>query len=160
MSNNEVRIYTDGSCKPNPGKGGYAALIISDGEEIEITGSDPRSTNNRMEMTAALMALRQLPDGASARVFSDSELLVLGAKERLAKWKQNGWRTAHRKPVENRELWELLDAEFVRLEVKWEWVRGHDRHPENDRVDALAGEAAERQAGVTCERRALGTLAA
>jgi ribonuclease HI len=140
----EVKIYTDGGCNPNPGPGAWAALLVfvspSTGEivEKEIFGYCPATTNNRMEMMAAIMALETLNRECHAMIWSDSILLVKGAREWLEKWKANGWRKGS---VKNRDLWERLDATQARHHVKWHWVKGHNGHRENERVDELCTQA-------------------
>ena len=139
-----VTVYTDGACLGNPGPGGWAALLIADGETRELSGYEPQTTNNRMELRAAVEALRALPDGTEIDLHTDSQYLRTGMSEWLARWKRNGWRTADRKPVKNVDLWQDLDALAARHVVRWHWVRGHCGHPENERCDALANEAIRR----------------
>jgi ribonuclease HI len=137
-------IYTDGSCLGNPGPGGYAALIVTHEGEQEITGNEPDTTNNRMELLAAISALEALPTALPATIFSDSEYVVKGMNEWVTKWKAKGWRTAQKKAVANVDLWQRLD-ELVSTrteKTRWQWVRGHDGHAENERVDQLASEQA------------------
>jgi ribonuclease HI len=131
-------VFTDGACIGNPGPGGYAALIlIGDAEQI-ISGRDPNTTNNRMELMAAIRALEALPSGIPAVVHSDSQYVVKGITEWLPGWKRRGWRTGDKKPVLNQPLWERLDALSAEREVTWTWVRGHAGHEQNERVDGLA----------------------
>jgi ribonuclease HI len=139
-----VTIYTDGACLGNPGPGGWGAIVASDGEEREISGYEPATTNNRMELRAAVEALQSLEDGAEVDLHTDSQYLRNGMNEWLARWKRNGWRTADKKPVKNVDLWQELDALASRHVVRWHWVRGHCGHPENERCDALANEAIRR----------------
>jgi len=139
-----VTIYTDGACLGNPGPGGWAALLVADGEAREISGYEPQTTNNRMELRAAVEALRALEDGTEVDLHTDSQYLRNGMNEWLARWKRNGWRTADKKPVKNTDLWEELDALARRHVVRWHWLRGHAGHPENERCDALANEAIRR----------------
>jgi ribonuclease HI len=134
----QILIYTDGSCAGNPGAGGYAALIVTNGVEQVVTGQNPATTNNRMEMTAAIKALEALAVNAQATLHSDSEVVIKGMNEWLPKWKVKGWRGATRKPVSNRDLWEQLDKLNSERLITWTWVRGHNGHAENERVDALA----------------------
>jgi ribonuclease HI len=137
-------IYTDGACLGNPGPGGWAALITDDGPPREISGYEPQTTNNRMELRAAVEALRTIPDGSEVDLHTDSQYLRNGMSEWLARWKRNGWRTADKKPVKNVDLWQDLDALAQRHVVRWHWVRGHCGQPENERCDELANEAIRR----------------
>jgi len=139
-----VTIYTDGACLGNPGPGGWAALLVADGSPREISGYESQTTNNRMELRAAVEALRALADGTEVDLHTDSQYLRNGMNEWLARWKRNGWRTADKKPVKNVDLWEDLDALAQRHVVRWHWVRGHSGHPENERCDVLANEAIRR----------------
>lgn len=142
-------IYTDGACLGNPGPGGYAALIITADGEREITGRERATTNNRMEMTAAIKALEALPPGLSAIVHSDSQYLVKGMTEWLVGWKRRGWQTAQKKPVLNQPLWMRLDELAMARPVQWSWVRGHAGHEHNERVDGLANAEAMKAAAGT-----------
>ncbi len=135
-------IYTDGSCLGNPGPGGWGA-ILRDGEDRELSGGEPETTNNRMEMTAAILALEALDRPRSIRLHTDSKYVMDGIKHWMPNWKRNGWRRANRKPVKNVDLWHRLDAAIGRHDVSWFWVKGHSGHPENERADALALAAAE-----------------
>jgi ribonuclease HI len=135
-------IYTDGSCLGNPGPGGWGA-ILRGGEDRELSGGEPETTNNRMEMTAAIAALEALDRPRSIRLHTDSKYVMDGIKHWMPNWKRNGWRTANRKPVKNVDLWQRLDAAVGRHDVSWFWVKGHSGHPENERADALALAAAE-----------------
>ncbi len=137
-----AEIFTDGACLNNPGPGGYAALIRIDGQERTVVGKEPHTTNNRMELTAVIAALRDLPSDIAATVFSDSQYVIKGMTTWLAGWKAKGWRKADRKPVENVDLWKTLDDLARDRVIQWEWVRGHNGHPENERVDQLANEQA------------------
>jgi ribonuclease HI len=134
-----MTVYTDGACSGNPGPGGWAAILI-DGDEIrEIWGSEPSTTNQRMELRAALEGLRAAPSGRPVELHSDSAYLVNCFRDRwYERWQRNGWRNAQRKPVENRDLWEALLAETGRRRVTWHKVAGHSGHPLNTRVDRLA----------------------
>lgn len=138
-------IFTDGACIGNPGPGGYAALVRQGELKAIIVGGEPHTTNNRMEMMAAIKALESLPEGAVAEVHSDSQYLVKGAAEWLPGWKAKGWRTASRASVRNQDLWLVIDALSISRSVTWQWVRGHAGHPENEYVDGLANAEAERQ---------------
>jgi ribonuclease HI len=133
-----VTIYTDGACSGNPGPGGWAALLIYDGREKELSGGEPATTNNRMELTAAIMALEALTRPCTVDLFTDSQYVRHGITQWLRNWKTRGWRTADKKPVKNEDLWRRLDEARTRHEVKWHWVRGHADDPLNHRVDALA----------------------
>ncbi len=134
----EVTVYTDGACEGNPGPGGYAAIIDRNGKRTEITGSERQTTNNRMELLAVITALRALEEPSSVRVVTDSQYVANGMKSWIHSWQRKGWKTASGTPVKNRDLWQELDALAGRHRVRWEWVRGHKGHPENERADALA----------------------
>ncbi|MCX8072197.1 MAG: ribonuclease HI [Candidatus Binatia bacterium] len=133
-----VRVYTDGACSGNPGPGGWAAVLVSGPHRREISGFEPETTNNRMELRAAIEALRLLKRPAMVDVYTDSEYLRQGMREWLPRWKVNGWRTANRRPVKNADLWRELDRLCARHRVRWHWLRGHAGHPENERCDRLA----------------------
>jgi ribonuclease HI len=134
----KVEIFTDGACRGNPGPGGWAALLRTGDKEREISGGEAHTTNNRMELRAAIEALNALKRPCLVELHSDSQYVRDGITRWIHGWQRNGWRTADRKPVKNADLWqELLDAE-ARHDVKWHWVKGHSGHPENDRVDELA----------------------
>lgn len=135
-----VHIYTDGGCEPNPGVGGWAAVLLFKGKEREIFGGAVASTNNRMELTAAIEALRTLKRPCSVVMHTDSQYVQRGVTEWMAKWKRRNWRSTTG-PVKNRDLWEALDAELQRHRVQWKWVRGHAGDIYNERCDELAGEA-------------------
>jgi ribonuclease HI len=140
-----VEIFTDGACRGNPGPGGWAALIRSGTREKEISGGEPQTTNNRMELTAAIEALNALKRPCHVELHTDSNYVRDGITKWIRSWQRNGWRTADRKPVKNADLWQqLLDA-ASRHQVEWHWVKGHSGHPENDRVDALACAEADAQ---------------
>ena len=133
-----VEIFTDGACRGNPGPGGWGALLRTGGKERELSGGEDLTTNNRMELTAAIRALEALTKPCRVKLHTDSQYVRDGITKWIHGWRRNGWRTADRKPVKNAELWqELLDA-AERHRIEWHWVRGHSGHPENDRVDALA----------------------
>ena len=133
-----VEIFTDGACRGNPGPGGWAALLRTGDKEREISGGESLTTNNRMELRAAIEALNALKRPCSVEIHTDSTYVRDGIMKWIHGWKRNGWRTADKKPVKNAELWqELLEAES-RHDVRWHWVKGHSGHSENDRVDALA----------------------
>ncbi|MGZ2411524.1 ribonuclease HI [Sphingomonas sp. F9_3S_D5_B_2] len=134
----EVEIFTDGACRGNPGPGGWAALLRMGGKEREISGGETPSTNNRMELMAAIAALQALKRPCRVRLFTDSVYVRDGITKWIHGWRRNGWRTSDKKPVKNAELWQqLLDAAAPHR-IDWKWVKGHSGHPENDRVDALA----------------------
>ncbi len=134
----EVEIFTDGACKGNPGPGGWAAVIRSGAREKEISGGEALTTNNRMELLAAIRALEALTRPCRVNLYTDSVYVRDGITRWIHGWRRNGWKTAAKKPVKNAELWqELLDAATPHR-VEWHWVKGHSGHPENDRADALA----------------------
>lgn len=134
----EVEIYTDGACRGNPGPGGWGALLRSGGHCKEINGGEPQTTNNRMELTAAIEALHALKRSSSVDLYTDSQYVRRGITEWLPQWKRRGWRTAAKKPVKNADLWRLLDEAAGRHEVRWHWIKGHSGHSENERADELA----------------------
>ena len=136
-----VVIYTDGACRGNPGPGGWGALIKDGSGQWELSGAENQTTNNRMEMTAALMALKSLPDGSAADLYTDSEYVMKGLNEWLPGWKQRGWKTAAKKPVKNQDLWQALDEANARHKVRWHWVKGHAGNDGNEYVDRLANQA-------------------
>ena len=139
-----VEAFTDGACLGNPGPGGWAALLRWGGHERLLSGADPATTNNRMELMAAIEALAALKRQAPVRLSTDSQDVQRGITEWVPRWKRNGWRTADGKPVANQDLWQRLDGLVAGHSVAWEWVRGHSGHPENERVDQAARAAAER----------------
>jgi ribonuclease HI len=136
-----VEIFTDGACRGNPGPGGWAALLRYGDREKLISGAEPDTTNNRMELRAAIEALAELKRPAEVVLTTDSQYLRQGIQQWMAKWKRNGWRTASRQPVKNRDLWERLDELAARHRVQWHWVKGHSGHPENEQVDQAANQA-------------------
>ncbi|HVM36945.1 MAG TPA: ribonuclease HI [Sphingomicrobium sp.] len=133
-----VEIFTDGACRGNPGPGGWAALIRSGTREKEVSGGEPLTTNNRMELTAAIRALQALNKPCRVTLHTDSIYVRDGITKWIHGWRRNGWRTADRKPVKNAELWQELLEAVARHRIDWHWVKGHSGHAENDRVDALA----------------------
>ena len=139
----EVEIYTDGACSGNPGPGGWGVVLISGGHRRELSGGEPQTTNNRMEMTAAIKALEALKRPCRVRLHTDSVYLKDGITRWIHKWKQNGWRTANKKPVKNTELWTRLDDLLEHHDIEWLWVKGHAGHPENERADELARDGME-----------------
>jgi ribonuclease HI len=137
-----VDIFTDGACSGNPGPGGWAAILRSGRHEKEISGSEPATTNNRMELMAAIKAFDALTRPSSVTIHTDSRYVMDGLTKWIKSWKANGWRTSDKKPVKNEDLWRALDAAAERHRVAWKWVAGHSGHPENERADALARAAA------------------
>ena len=137
-----IKIYTDGSCIGNPGNGGWAAIIIKDGKKIQIKGGIKNTTNNQMELLAPIKALKKISKGNKVEFFTDSEYVKSGITEWIHNWKKNGWKTADKQPVKNKELWEeldLLNNEFV---ISWNWVKAHSTDELNNEVDLIAREAA------------------
>ncbi len=139
-----VLLFTDGACSGNPGPGGWGALLRYQGHERELSGGDPATTNNRMELLAVINGLEALKRSARVRICTDSQYVMKGITEWLPGWKRRGWKTADRQPVKNVDLWQRLEAALTAHQVEWEWVRGHDGHPENERVDQLARRAIRR----------------
>jgi len=137
----DFEIYTDGACRGNPGPGGWGVFIRHAGSEAELSGAEADTTNNRMELMAAIMALRELPAGSRAMVHTDSEYVMKGISEWLPAWKARGWKTAAKKPVKNQDLWQALDEANGRHRIEWRWVRGHAGNAGNERVDRLANAA-------------------
>ena len=138
MTSERVVIYTDGACSGNPGPGGWGAILQFSGAERELSGGEPLTTNNRMEMTAALEGLNALKRPCTVDLFTDSQYLMQGMTSWMKNWKQRGWKTADNKPVKNEDLWRSLDVAAARHQVRWHWVRGHADDALNNRVDALA----------------------
>jgi ribonuclease HI len=138
MAKERVEIYTDGACSGNPGPGGWGALLRWNGSEKEMSGGERETTNNRMEMMAAIRALESLKRTVPVDLYTDSTYVRDGITKWLPGWKSNGWRTAAKKPVKNQDLWQRLEAALQDHDVKWHWVKGHAGHPENERADALA----------------------
>ena len=140
----QVTIYTDGACSGNPGPGGWGAVLISGGHEKDLCGGEgPVTTNNRMEMMAAIMALEALKKPCRVDLHTDSQYLREGITKWMPGWKVRGWKTADRKPVKNEDLWRRLDEARARHEVIWHWVKGHSGHPLNERADVLAQQGLE-----------------
>ena len=137
----EVHIYTDGACRGNPGPGGWGALLRYNGNEKSLKGAEPDTTNNRMELMAAIVALESLTRDCDVILTTDSQYVRNGITQWLDNWKRRNWKTADRKPVKNIDLWQRLDAAASRHRVRWEWVRGHSGHPENELADQLANQA-------------------
>jgi ribonuclease HI len=138
-----VEAFTDGACLGNPGPGGWAALLRYRGVEKWLDGSERETTNNRMELMAAIAALEALKRASSVRVTTDSQYVKQGIEQWVPRWQQNGWRTADKKPVKNQDLWERLVAASAPHRVQWQWTRGHSGHAENEQVDQRARAAAE-----------------
>ncbi len=138
--NQRVTVYTDGACKGNPGPGGWGALLIYNATERELKGGEALTTNNRMELMAAIMALETLKRPCTVDLFTDSQYVRQGITSWMQGWKARGWKTADRKPVKNEDLWRRLDEARNRHDVSWHWVKGHADDPLNHRVDALANE--------------------
>lgn len=133
-----INIYTDGACSGNPGPGGWGVLVRAGEVETELSGGEPATTNNRMELLAVIEALQSFTEPVKARVYTDSQYVQKGISEWIHSWKQRGWKTAGKEPVKNEDLWRRLDALAASHTLEWHWVRGHNGHPENERVDALA----------------------
>ena len=137
-----IKIYTDGSCIGNPGKGGWAAIIFIDGKKTEIKGGKKDTTNNQMELLAPIKALNEIPKGSKVQIFTDSKYVKSGITEWIHNWKKNGWKTSDKQPVKNKELWEELDLLANEFEISWNWVKAHSTDKLNNEVDLLAREAA------------------
>ncbi|MEZ5510898.1 MAG: ribonuclease HI [Gammaproteobacteria bacterium] len=142
-----VEIYTDGACKGNPGPGGWGAVLRYKGVEKHLNGAEPDTTNNRMELSAALMALNSLKRPCKVVLTTDSEYLRKGITEWIHGWKKKGWRTASKQPVKNADLWQALDEAVARHDIEWHWVKGHSGHPENELADQLANQAIDKLLG-------------
>lgn len=140
-----VHLFTDGACSGNPGPGGWAYILRhpATGKQRELAGAERETTNNRMELIAVIRGLEALKEPAEVDIYSDSQYVLKGLKEWMDSWKKRGWRTADKKPVKNRELWEELDALKSRHTLRFHWIRGHSEHPENERCDQLAVAARE-----------------
>jgi ribonuclease HI len=138
MSEPVVEIHTDGACRGNPGPGGWGALLRANGTEKELYGGEAATTNNRMELMAAIRALEALKRPSRVKLYTDSIYVMKGITTWIHSWKRRGWRTADKQPVKNEDLWRQLDEARSKHEVEWHWVKGHAGHPENERADALA----------------------
>ncbi len=143
MDEDGVDLFTDGACSGNPGPGGWGVVLRWKDHEKELFGGEAETTNNRMELMAAIRGLESLSRGVRARLFTDSTYVRDGITTWIHKWKKNGWRTASRKPVKNVDLWQRLEAALARHTVDWHWIKGHAGHPENERADALAQRGVE-----------------
>jgi len=137
-----IKIYTDGSCLGNPGKGGWAAIIINNGKKTQIKGSKKNATNNQMELLAPIKALKKISKGSEVQIFTDSKYLKLGITEWIHNWKKNGWKTANKQKVKNKELWTELDLLTNEFKIKWCWVKAHSTDKLNNEVDLIARDAA------------------
>jgi ribonuclease HI len=133
-----IEIYTDGACSGNPGPGGWGAILRFQGREKELSGGHPETTNNQMELQAAIEALKALKEPCSVNLYTDSQYLRQGITQWIHNWKRNGWKTADKKPVKNQSLWEELDTLVQAHSITWHWLKGHAGHPENERCDELA----------------------
>ena len=140
---NSVNIFTDGACSGNPGPGGWGVLMLWGKEEKEIYGGEAETTNNRMELMAAIRGLESLKRGMKVRLYTDSTYVKDGITKWIHGWKKNGWKTAAKKPVKNQDLWQMLEKAILEHDVEWHWVKGHSGHPENERADELARRGAE-----------------
>ncbi|UAA37233.1 ribonuclease HI [Paraneptunicella aestuarii] len=137
-----IQIYTDGSCLGNPGPGGYGAILVYKKYRKELAGGFNLTTNNRMELLAAIKALESLKEACQVELTTDSQYVKNGINQWINNWKKRGWKTADKKPVKNQDLWQALDHEVSKHKVNWHWVKGHSGHPENERCDELARDAA------------------
>jgi ribonuclease HI len=141
----KVKLITDGACIGNPGPGGWAAILRCGPHQKEMFGSEPHTTNNRMELSAAVEGLRALKEPSEVEIVTDSQYLKNGITSWIRRWKQNGWRTSDKKPVLNQDLWEALDEQDSRHRTKWTWTKGHASHEDNNRCDEMATRAAREQ---------------
>lgn len=139
-----ISIFTDGACRGNPGLGGWAAILRYNHHEKKISGSELTTTNNRMEMMAAIQALKSLKEPCRVDLYTDSQYLQKGISEWLPVWKKKNWKKSDNKPVKNSDLWQVLDNEVIRHKITWHWVKGHNGHIENEMADALANEAIDK----------------
>ena len=137
-----IKVYTDGSCLENPGNGGWAAIIIDDGKKTQIKGSKKNTTNNQMELMAPIEALKKIPKGSNVQIFTDSKYVKSGITEWIHNWKKNGWKTANKQKVKNKDLWVELDLLSSQFDIKWSWVKAHSTDKLNNEVDLIAREAA------------------
>lgn len=141
MDNSKVELFTDGGCKGNPGPGGWGALLRFNGVEKELKGSEPATTNNRMELMAAISGFEAIKRPCCVVITTDSQYVKNGITQWMANWKKRNWKTANNHPVKNQDLWQRLDKAIVGHQVEWCWVKGHSGHAENERVDQLANQA-------------------
>jgi ribonuclease HI len=141
----KIQLITDGACLGNPGRGGWAAILLHGEHRKELYGCEPHTTNNRMELTAAIEGLRALRERCEVEVVTDSEYMKNGITLWIVNWKKRNWMTSQKKPVINRDLWEMLDEQAARHTTKWSWTKGHASHPDNNRADELASMAARTQ---------------
>lgn len=138
-------IYADGACKGNPGRGGWGAVVVDpQSKDVELSGSEKDSTNNRMELTGLIEGLKKVPEGATVTLYTDSQYCEKGITQWIHSWKKNNWRTKAKEPVKNKELWVVLDELVQKRKCSWQWVKGHNGHPGNERADKLASDAALR----------------
>ena len=137
-----IKIYTDGSCLENPGNGGWAAIIINNGQKTNIKGSKKNTTNNQMELLAPIEALKKIPKGSKVQIFTDSKYVKSGITEWIFNWKKNGWKTANKQEVKNKDLWTELDVLANEFEISWNWVKAHSTDELNNEVDLIAKQAA------------------
>ena len=152
MQHRMVEIFTDGACRGNPGPGGWGALLRYNGHEKALLGSEAHTTNNRMEMMAAIQALESLKRPCHVKLSTDSQYLKKGITEWIGDWKRRGWKTAAKKPVKNADLWQRLDSAIQHHQVEWHWVRGHNGHVENEIADSLANKAIDEMSGNAAEK--------
>jgi ribonuclease HI len=138
---NEVEIFSDGACRGNPGPGGWGTLLRCNGKEKELRGAESETTNNRMELMAAIVGLEALKRHCKVRITTDSRYVKNGITEWMNDWKRRSWKTANKKPVKNKDLWQRLDTISAQHQIEWHWVKGHSGHVENERADALANQA-------------------
>ena len=143
MTTEKIELYTDGACSGNPGPGGWGVLLRMGEHEKELFGGEAETTNNRMELTAVIEGLRALKRPVKAEIYTDSQYVMKGMNEWIKGWKARGWKTASKEPVKNVDLWQALDTECARHDLKWHWVKGHAGHVENERADALARRGVE-----------------
>lgn len=143
----KIEIFTDGGCRGNPGPGGWGVLLRYNGHIKELKGAEAHTTNNQMELMAAIQAFEALKRPCKVKITTDSQYVKNGITQWMAGWKKKGWKTAANQPVKNQELWQRLDAAIASHEVEWHWVKGHSGHPENERVDTLANEAIDELQG-------------
>ncbi len=143
----KIEIFTDGGCRGNPGPGGWGALLRYNGHIKELKGAEAHTTNNQMELMAAIQAFEALKRPCKVKITTDSQYVKNGITQWMAGWKKKGWKTAANQPVKNQELWQRLDAAIAQHDVEWHWVKGHSGHPENERVDTLANQAIDELLG-------------